>query len=360
MITKEQFYNYCSYPIKALSSKKFYFDVLFKMKGFGLLYLLVLSLILSVPASFKINHVLDLFRSIELPRIVALIPPSYVAEDGSFKPLSEENSYKEIRTTDGMLAVVYNVRDEALSEEAKKAIVLLNSKTITIKAPTQKTVVRYTDLVATGTNFDPLEMSTVADAVFDLAVPFIFAFLIVWFFCILTFNALVMAVLSKFMFVFIGKIKTSFTNTIRLSSFANTIVGVLLLIELVLNVKLPFNIIMLLPLVYMLMFIRNFRTELEKNGVEEFVRRYTPQGTTIKNYDNDGKESTRRDISDFTDGLNSTTNKSRVVENENNDVKEVKETSETENSDNKENSSNKKTQSNTTDNSGDGPGFFAP
>lgn len=361
MITKEQFLNYCSYPIKALSSKKFYFDVLFRMKGFGLLYLLFLSVILSIPASVKINHVLEIFRGIELPRIVAMIPPSYVAQDGSFKPLVEDNSYKEIFTTDGTLAVVYNVKDQPLSANAQKAIVELNSKTISVKAPNQKTVVKYTDLVTTGTNFDPLEVSNVVDALFGLAVPFIFIFLLCWFFCILVFNALIMAVLSKFLFVFVGKIKTSFGNTLRLSSFANTIVGLLLLVELILNVKLPFNLVMLLPMVYMILFVRNFRFELEKNGVEEFVRKYTPQGTTIKNYDNESSQPSRRDISDFTDGLDSTTNKGRnpvedPVENQTDTAEENKELS----SETSEGFTNTKTQSKSSDSSGDGPGFFAP
>ncbi len=362
MITKEQFYNYCSYPIKSLSSKKFYFDVLFKMKGLGLAYLLCLSFILAIPASFKINHVLDLFRNIELPRIVAMIPPGYIDQNGSFKALNEEQSYKEIFTSDGLLAVVFNVNDIPLSDSAKKAIVELNSKTVTIKAPTQQTVVRYTDLVTTGTSFDPLEVSAVADAVFSIAVPFIFVFLLFWFFCILVFNALVMAVLSKFLFIFVGKIKTSFGNTLRLSSFANTVVGVMLLIELIINVRLPFNLIMLLPLIYMILFIRNFRAELEKHGVDEFVRRFTPQGTTVKNYDQDGKAQTRKDISDFTDGLDSTTNKSRgSLNSEDKSDLSASKSQEEQSSDNTQSGTGKGSSSKTsTDSSGDGPGFFAP
>ena len=361
LITKEQFLNYCSYPIKALSSKNFYFDVLFRMKGFGLLYLLALCVILTIPASVKINHVLEIFLGIELPRIVAMIPPSYVAQDGSFRPLSEDNSYKEIFTTDGTLAVVYNVKDQPLSENAQKAIVELNSKTISVKAPTQKTVVKYTDLVTTGTNFDPLETSNVVDAIFGLAVPFVFVFLLCWFFCILVFNSLVMAVLSKFLFVFVGKIKTSFGNTLRLCSFANTIVGILLLVELILNVKLPFNLIMLLPMVYMILFVRNFRSELEKNGVEEFVRKYTPQGTTIKNYDSESTQTSRRDISDFTDGLDSTTNKGRTtVEDSIENQSDTEQCLGEKNSETSEGSTNAKTNSKSSDNSGDGPGYFAP
>lgn len=331
------------------------------MKGFGLLYLLALCVILSVPASIKINHVLEVFRGIELPRIVAMIPPSYVDQDGSFKPLNENNSYKEIFTTDGTMAIVYNVNDLPLSDSAKKAIVELNSKTISIKAPTQKTVVKYTDLVTTGTNFEPLEVSNMVDSVFGLAVPFIFIFLLGWFFCILVFNSLVMAVLSKFLFIFVGKIKTSFGNTLRLSSFANTIVGILLLVELILNVKLPFNLIMLLPMVYMILFVRNFRYELEKNGVEEFVRKYTPQGTTIKNYDSNATQPSRRDISDFTDGLDSTTNKGRTsfedsIENQS----DTEKLTESDYSNKPEGSENSKARTKPSDNSGDGPGFFAP
>ena len=114
-------------------------------------------------------------------------------------------------------------------------------------------------------------------------------------------------------------------------------------------------------MVYMILFVRNFRFELEKNGVEEFVRKYTPQGTTIKNYDSESTQTSRRDISDFTDGLDSTTNKGRTpvedpVENQSDTEQSVEEKK----SDTLEGASNTKTQSKSSDNSGDGPGYFAP
>ena len=121
------------------------------------------------------------------------------------------------------------------------------------------------------------------------------------------------------------------------------------------------NLIMLLPMVYMILFVRNFRSELEKNGVEEFVRKYTPQGTTIKNYDSESTQTSRRDISDFTDGLDSTTNKGRTtVEDSIENHSDTEQRQEEKNSETSEGSTNAKTNSKSSDNSGDGPGYFAP
>ena len=65
-IDKDTIVKALKYPFLALTSIRFYFDVLFKLKGTGILYLIALSLLVSIPASFKLNSLLDSFRQIEL------------------------------------------------------------------------------------------------------------------------------------------------------------------------------------------------------------------------------------------------------------------------------------------------------
>ena len=236
MINKDYLKNYCSYPIKALCSGRFYFDVLFKLKGMGLAYLFIISLVLSIPATFKVNAVLNTFKSIELPSLVASIPPSYLSDNGVLIPKNSSDAYKEIKTSKGMLAIVYNVEDKNVSS-AENPIVELNSRTIAVKSGGKDTVVAYTDLFEKGSDFNPVEAASLVDAVFGVAKTVMYFFIAGWFFFILAFNALVIAVLSKAIFLFVGKMKTSFVNVLRMSSFANTIVGVVLAIEFFINVK---------------------------------------------------------------------------------------------------------------------------
>lgn len=81
--------------------------------------------------------------------------------------------------------------------------------------------------------------------------------------------------------------KTSFVNVLRMSSFANTIVGVVLAIEFFINIKVSYGLVCLLPMVYMGLFIKVFRSEIENNGIENFVKKFTPEGTRVRNYGSD-------------------------------------------------------------------------
>lgn len=172
-----------------------------------------------------------------------------------------------------------------------------------------------------------------------------------WFFFILAFNALVIAVLSKAIFLFVGKMKTSFVNVLRMSSFANTIVGVVLAIEFFINIKLSYGLVCLLPMVYMGLFIKVFRSEIENNGIENFVKKFTPEGTRVRNYGSE-ESNEKKDLSEYTSGLDSTSNRKSSEDNIGADANtSIKDSSQNNNSDKDNGSSN--------DEKG-GPGFFAP
>lgn len=350
LISKDNLKTYCQYPIKALCSGRFYFDVLFKLKGMGLAYLFIISLVLSIPATIKVNAVLNTFKSIELPSLVASIPPSYLSDDGVLTPKNSSDAYKEIKTSKGMLAIVYNVDDKNIAS-TENPIVELNSKTIAVKSGGKDTVVAYTDLFEKGSDFNPVEAASLVDAVFGVAKTVMYFFIAGWFFFILAFNALVIAVLSKAIFLFVGKMKTSFVNVLRMSSFANTIVGVVLAIEFFINIKLSYGLVCLLPMVYMGLFIKVFRSEIENNGIENFVKKFTPEGTRVRNYGSE-ESNEKKDLSEYTSGLDSTSNRKSSEDNIGADANtSIKDSSQNNNSD-KDNGSS--------DDEKGGPGFFAP
>ncbi|MGN1281992.1 MAG: DUF1189 family protein [Succinivibrio sp.] len=313
MISKERLIVCCLYPVKAIGSKKFYFEVLFKLKGFGIVYLLLLSLLLSLPASIRISGVIETFKSIELPRLIASIPPSYLSENGELTPKNPDETYKELTTQDGILAIIYNVNDIDLKDSSVRPIVELNSRTLTVHTSTQNSVVSYVDLFVPGSDFNPVETSGLVDMVFNVAKTVLYVFISGWFFCILAFNSLIIAFISKAFFLFFGKMKTGFSNILRLSSFANTIVGVVLVVEFFVSVKISFTLVMLLPLIYMFLFIRDFRSELLSRGVEDFVKEYTPEGTKIRNYQTN-EAGSGKDLSEYTQGLDSTSNRAHPDE----------------------------------------------
>ena len=96
------------YPYKSIVSVRFYFDVLFKMRGLGLVYMLIISTILAVFATFRFHAVVKIYDSINLPRLILEIPKSYLDENGVFSPLDGTTFYKEIYDDHGNLIILYN------------------------------------------------------------------------------------------------------------------------------------------------------------------------------------------------------------------------------------------------------------
>ncbi|MGN0903457.1 MAG: hypothetical protein ACI4M9_09235, partial [Succinivibrio sp.] len=259
----------------------FYYEVLFKIRGTGFSYLLFLSLFLSIPLTYKVSALISAFREIHLSSVVAQIPPSYL--DMSSRLVAEDNNdtYKELVNSDGILVAVFNIDDIPL-EPSKQPLFELNSRTLTVNTSGSRAVVRYGDIFEPGSTFSPVTASEICEAFLSVGISAVFIFIAIWFFFVLAFNSVVTAVLSKIMFIVTGRMKTSFINMLRLSSFANTVVGLALILESILNIHVPFSIVMVIPLVYMFVFIRSFSSELKNEGVDGFIRKYAPKGTTVR------------------------------------------------------------------------------
>ena len=91
--------------------------------------------------------------------------------------------------------------------------------------------------------------------------------------------------------------------------------------------------------------------EIENNGIENFVKKFTPEGTRVRNYGSE-ESNEKKDLSEYTSGLDSTSNRKSSEDNIGADANtSIKDSSQNNNSDKDNGSSN--------DEKG-GPGFFAP
>lgn len=307
-ISKTTLIEFLKSPLYALCSIRFYFAVLFKLKGTGLLYLIFLSALVAIPATFKVNSIINNFKQMELPNLIAKIPPSYLNENGRLICKDEATSYKEIYTSDGLLAILYNVNDEKVDlVNGQKPIVQIASTSLKVTSITgQYNQLNYLDFFVPNSDFNPVEGARLAEAVIDLAKVFVYFFLLVWFFSVLVLNTLLLCVFAKLLFALVGRMNTNFVNTLRLCAYSTTIVAIFILAEFFVQIKLPFSYLMLAPLIYLTLFIKKFRSELNLKGVEDFVKAYAPEGTAVKNYQ---KPQSKADISEYVDGLDSTSNK---------------------------------------------------
>ena len=148
--------------------------------------------------------------------------------------------------------------------------------------------------------------------------------------------------------------KTSFVNVLRMSSFANTIVGVVLAVEFFVNIRVSYGLVCLLPMIYMGLFIKVFRSEIEKNGIENFVKKFTPEGTKVRNYGEQSNAS-KKDLSEYTSGLDSTSNRHSPSDSAPSENQKTDSSSDYVQKDN-----DSRENSRSSDNDRGGPGFFAP
>ena len=107
-------------------------------------------------------------------------------------------------------------------------------------------------------------------------------------------------------------------------------------------------------MVYMGLFIKVFRSEIERNGIENFVKKFTPEGTRVRNYGSENSNE-KKDLSEYTSGLDSTSNRQASEDNtdSNSDVNSSAD-------DNRQDNNDSNKDKGSTDNDKGGPGFFAP
>ncbi len=263
------------YPLRALISKEFYFEVLFSMKGVGVLYLFLLSTVLAVPAAYRSSDVLTFFKDLELPRLIAQLPASYLDKNGILTTNSQEESFKLIKNSRGTPAIIFNVEDRPLSGEAADAPVEFNSTFIRVHTEKGDADIEYRGIFETGSDFSPTYTAQAVEQVLSATPRVLWAVMVVWFMSLLGINAMISGALGRFLVLFVFRIRIGFSSALRLASFANTAVALLVLAQFYVYLPIGYTVMVIIPLLYLAWFARGFRKELEALGLDAFKAKYS-------------------------------------------------------------------------------------
>ena len=149
-----------------------------------------------------------------------------------------------------------------------------------------------------------MQSAQALEGVLGASTQLIWSVLLLSMYMFLVFNALISACLSRFMMVFIFRIKAGFGATLRLCSYANTLVAFIMLAQFFVFLPMSYTVMALVPLVYVALFCQKFRAELAKDGINGFARRHggaaRVQGSGEDAQDQDGP---RRDTSVYSGNM---------------------------------------------------------
>ena len=264
-----RYLSYALMPLRAILSQRFYYDVLFKLKGVGLLYMLILCAVLALPGTYQVKQALNRLQDWELSTVVAKIPPSYISPQGTIAPDNPQDGTKPliVRNSRGSAVLAYNLEgaplraDQVLDPERPANAnlgselievpitftahdLLLNTVEGTIAIPWNAV---YGD---SGGSFAPLETAQVLDAAFHSSYFALWGMVMVWLLSILGLVVLVSACLLKPLSSLGFKLRISFATALRLSAFGSTLVALLLLLQFFYNYALSYTLVCLIPLIY--------------------------------------------------------------------------------------------------------------
>ncbi len=261
-------------PVKAVISRDFYFSVLFRMRGTGFLYLFLLCVVLAIPAAARTATVMHYFKSLDLPRLVAQIPASYLDSSGTLSPQGGSSSYAEVKNAQGEVVMVYNPEGKPLEGPAADAPIEFGAKDMVIHNFKGGISLPYVGFFPTETSFQPVQSAQMLEGVLGSSTQLIWSVLLLSMYMFLIFNALLTACLARFMMVFIFRIKAGFGATLRLCSYANTLVAFLMVAQFFVFLPMSYTIMVLVPLVYVGLFSQRFRAEIAKFGADGMMSRH--------------------------------------------------------------------------------------
>lgn len=264
----ENLKTWIQYPFLALVSKQFYYKVLFELRGLGGSYLLFLSLALAIPASFKVLNILGTFRALDLPHLVTQIPPSYINRNGIMSPNDPSSSFLVINNSHSSPVIIYNPENRSLDNQLGRAPFELQSDGLIIRGTGQSSKVPYQTFVGTDISFEPVATATMLESVLASTFFSIWPMVTLWFFVILWFNTIISGAISRFLVIFFIKLRLDFRATLRLAAFANTSIAILLLLQFYIYFPIPFTIMCLIPILYLVGFCKLIRQQITKLGNE--------------------------------------------------------------------------------------------
>ena len=353
--------TYFQYPLRALISRSFYFHILFCQRGLGIFYLLCISIVLSVPASYQVAGILKYFRGLEISSLVSQIPASYLNSQGLLSPNDNSENFKILRNSKNQPAIVYNTENRTLSDDALAAPIELKSDAFIIKSAKGVSSIPYIAIFETDSNFKPYESAVAIEEA--LSAPMITVWLMVslWFYSILLFTACVAGLIAKFFMLYISKIRVYLSSAIRLCSFGSTLAGVILLVQFFFYVPINFSILVIIPLAYVVMFCHEFRKELARIGLEAFKHKYVPFAEQNEAFEKE-QERRRSSIDELT-GRNAPdfSNQNTAHDNSQNSENNAPENKAAqENSISNDDNQPKQNEHNNDSDKPSGPGYFAP
>lgn len=244
------------------------------MRGLGFIYLLFISMIIAVPSTSKVMVTLNYFSSLELPNLVGQLPPSHINANGVLVADNKSDDFKLLRNSKGQPSLLFNPGDKKLEGDALNAPVELTSSSFKITSNQSVNIIPYSSLFEPGTRFNPYEMAMGFDLVFSSSAFTVWGLLTVWFYSTMIINALIAGAFSRLFLMFMSGIKVSYVSSVRLCSFANTLVALILLLQFFIPLPIGYTVMLFIPIVYVILFGREFRRELSSLGIEGFRTKY--------------------------------------------------------------------------------------
>lgn len=254
------FVNYLLYPLKAIGSKNFYYQVMFDLRGVGLRYMFFLCAAIALPATFQVRTALDTLKGFELSTVVAQIPPSYISPEGILSPDNERDSKLQIIYNSKKEAILaYNLENEPLPNNQytpltlTKDSLLINTQDGLIALPWQSL---YGNA---GAKFEPLEASKMMEEAFNSSYASIWLIVTLWIFSSIAFIILIAALITKVASTAILKFRMGFARALRLCSFGATVVALMLLLQFFFSITVSYFILCLVPVIYVMSFMAAMR-----------------------------------------------------------------------------------------------------
>lgn len=262
------FLSNLSLPLKAIISRRFYIDVMFRWRGVGLSYLFVLSAVLALIAVYPVQKTLQSLQNLELANVVAQIPASYVDNQGILHAKQPTNEPLYLQNSKKQLVVLYNPYDAKVDTDVQAAITL-TSHAILIATAQGVVTVPWTALYGSdGSDFEPLPVSQLMEETFNSGIVSTWIVVSMWFFSILAFVVLFAALIGKFAAFFIFKVQIPFVAALRLAAVGSTLVAFLLLGQFFFAISLSYIFMTLIPVFYMVSFARDVRKLIDRSNAD--------------------------------------------------------------------------------------------
>lgn len=253
-------------PFQALYSGKFYLSVL-QMRGMGFTYLLYLSLFLAIPASYKVYTTAQLFRSYDVPSLVAQIPPSYIDKNGVLSVKDNGPEQLIISNSKGQPVLAYNPGDKALPAGQNNLPLEITSRNLLIRTDMESVAIPWSSIFSTGANFEPYQSARTLDEILNSSPLAFWPAVGVYFFLMLLMNIVFAAAIIKIFFLMSMRVNLLVPQAMRLAVFGSTLCGFLLLLQFYVYVPIPFALQILLPVFYAYIALREYARYMAQQSV---------------------------------------------------------------------------------------------